>query len=144
MQTIDQTNVKGSLELEIFYKEKPMKRICENNLIVDLGKELLAKLLGGFSIEKIAFVGVGTNGTKAEGDNGSLAGQVLIPVMQANVSGSSVVFRFNIDETTANGIEIREFGLFGSEGTMFARRISETALAKDPEMRIEGNWTIQF
>ena len=141
---LELTNIKGSLELKIFHKAKPMERICGNNLIVDLGKELLAKLLGGFSAEKIAFVGVGTNGTKAAGDNVSLTGQILIPVIQANVSGSSIVFRFNIDETMANGIKIREFGLFGNKGTMFARRIREKALDKDHAMRIEGIWTIQF
>ena len=62
-----------------------------------------------------------------------MTGQILIPVIQANVSGSSIVFRFNIDETTTNGIEIREFGLFDSKGTMFARRIEH-------EMRIEEIW----
>lgn len=99
----------------------------------------------------IAYVGVGSSGG-AEKDTGTeLTDQQLFPITKTSVDGRDARFDFVIGTDDANGIPIREFGLFCEDGTMFSHRIrrrkdtgAASVIDKQDDISIEGYWIIHF
>ncbi|WP_029542864.1 hypothetical protein [Selenomonas sp. AB3002] len=44
----------------------------------------------------------------------------------------------------ANGLAIREFGLFFGDGTLFSRRVRKSTIGKEDDIQITGYWEIYF
>lgn len=135
---------KGKLELKVFKKGALFEDFCEENLIVIEGKKLLAEMLSGKIVDHITHVAVGTNGTDPIPGDTDLSGKTLVPISEAQVNGQTAEYSFVIDENTANGTDILEFGLFSSTGRMFARRVRSKAVPKDEDIYISGTWSVRF
>lgn len=113
------------------------------NLIVNLGRNSLAQLLGGasvFAVDGIAF-GEGT-AAPALGDT-ALTNQLDKALLSVTYPATGqVAFNWSLETSEGNGLSITEFGLTNN-GDLFARK-TRAAIAKDNTFRLEGTWTIIF
>lgn len=134
--------LRGAVELKI-YKNGVLKEVDhDHNLIVMAGRTKLARLLGGGYAGHIDRIGVGTGSAPAaDGDTG-LTGAVYIPVSSAEYSAGKVRFNFTIGTDQANGLAIRELGLFFGDGTIFSRRVRKSVIGKENDIQITGYWEI--
>ena len=57
-------------------------------------------------------------------------------------ANNKVKFNFTIGTNVANGMAIREFGLFFADGTIFSRRVRASAIGKESDIEITGYWEI--
>lgn len=140
-----------------------IEEFSERNMIMTGGRIAIAKLFSGQVGLAGTHVGVGTDGSEPNAEQTGLAGGVLVPAKsvsfaRAEVDGDSVRwvateeptpnvrFDFLFGTDDANGMSIREFGLFCGDGTMFSRRIRESgkSIEKDSDIEIEGYWIIRF
>ena len=143
MQEKEQLNsMRGSVELKI-YRNGVLEEIeREHNLIVTAGRSKLAKLLGGWYSGGINRVGVGTGSTPAADTDTGLTSPVYIPVKSVEYSTAKVRFNFVIGTSDANGVNIRELGLFFADNTMFSRRVRKSVIGKEADLQITGYWEI--
>ncbi len=143
MQEKEQLNsMRGSVELKI-YRNGVLEEIeREHNLIVTAGRSKLAKLLGGGYAGGINRVGVGTGSTPAADTDTGLTSPVYIPVKSVEYSTAKVRFNFVIGTSDANGVNIRELGLFFADNTMFSRRVRKSVIGKEADLQITGYWEI--
>ena len=143
MQEKEQLNsMRGSVELKI-YRNGVLEEIeREHNLIVTAGSSKLAKLLGGGYAGGINRVGVGTGSTPAADTDKGLTSPVYIPVKSVEYSTAKVRFNFVIGTSDANGVNIRELGLFFADNTMFSRRVRKSVIGKEADLQITGYWEI--
>ena len=135
---------RGRLHIKAYRKGRLILDETEHNLIVDLGRSRMAALLGGTTTDAIKYVGVGTGSNAPSVLDEVLTDCVLSEVVMVDVRNSEVKFDFKIDQNTANGLAIREFGLFTADGLMFSHRVRAGCIDKDSEVEIYGDWTIQF
>ena len=143
MQEKEQLNsMRGSVELKI-YRNGVLEEIeREHNLIVTAGRSKLAKLLGGGYAGGINRVGVGSGSTPAADTDTGLTSPVYIPVKSVEYSTAKVRFNFVIGTSDANGVNIRELGLFFADNTMFSRRVRKSVIGKEADLQITGYWEI--
>lgn len=143
MQEKEQLNsMRGSVELKI-YRNGVLEEIeREHNLIVTAGRSKLAKLLGGGYAGGINRVGVGTGSTPAADTDTGVTSPVYIPVKSVEYSTAKVRFNFIIGTSDANGVNIRELGLFFADNTMFSRRVRKSVIGKEADLQITGYWEI--
>lgn len=137
--------LRGTLELRILRGEREIERYEDNNMIMTVARDALARLLGGDGSGKtITRIGVGING-----DGPDPADTALTSAYTKNVSGHNypapgqVRFEFTIGKSEANGKKLREFGLICSDGTLFARK-TRGIIEKADDIEIAGTWTINF
>jgi hypothetical protein len=116
------------------------------NIIVTLAKQTQARLIGGdVTNRSITQIGVGTgSGAAAVGNTGLTSGFLKTISGVTYPTTNSVEFAFSIGASEANGLAIREFGLFTAGGTLFARRVRSGAITKDSELVLSGTWTITY
>jgi len=134
----------GTLRLELKRNGVVFQVITEKNLVVNGGKSALARLLGGDvtgrSIDRVA---VGTNGTAAALTDTAITGAVTVAATATYPTATSVRFSFTVPTGTANGMNLREFGLLTAGGALFARRVTGL-IEKTSDLEINGTWTINF
>ena len=135
-------HMRGAVELRI-YKNGILHEVDkDHNLIVTAGRTKLAKLLGGGYAGKINRVGVGTGSAPAaDGDTG-LTNTVYIPISSVEYDSAKVKFNFVIGSNDANGLNIRELGLFFADNTIFSRRVRKSVIGKENDLQITGYWEI--
>lgn len=134
--------LRGAVELKI-YKNGVLKEVeRDHNLIVMAGRSKLAKLLGGGYEGHINRIGVGTGSTPASDDDTGLTGTVYVPISSTEYDAGKVKFNFTIGTEQANGLEIRELGLFFEDGTIFSRRVRKSVIGKENDIQITGYWEI--
>ena len=80
-----------------------------------------------------------------------LAEQQLFELTETSVDGRDAKFEFVIGEDEANGLDIREFGLFCADGTMFSHRVRRneetgkvSVIGKDVDIELRGYWILHF
>lgn len=115
----------------------------EKNLVVQVGKTNVTKLLGG-GVAGVAItqIGVGTNSTAPALSDTALTSQFKKAVDAVSYpDASSVRFSFTIDGTEANGKTIREFGLLDANDGLFSRK-SHADIVKTSSVILSGTWTI--
>ena len=135
--------VRGHVHLEVKRAGNLIDVDDDHNVVVLGGRARLAGLLGGRDTGKyIANVGVGTSDSAATESDTNLTGRVLIPVSGAEYDGAKVRFNFMIGSSQANGVTIRELGLFFSDNTLFSRRVRRSAIGKEDDIEISGYWDI--
>lgn len=135
----------GILTLQIFRKGELIEEVGYN-LVVDLSKQQLARLIGGdVANRSITKIGFGTSGTAPAAGNTSLTdayvkalGAVTYPAT------NSVQFAFTLGTSEANGKSIQEFGLFTAGDVLFARKTRAGAIVKDSDLSLNGTWRINF
>lgn len=118
----------------------------EKNLIVDLSKQVHAKLLGGsVTGQSVTTIGFGINGTAPAAGNTALTGAFTKAVDSVTYPATSQVqFNFSLGSAEANGLAILEFGLITAGATLYARKTRASALNKASDIALTGSWTITF
>ncbi|MCG2614910.1 hypothetical protein LZZ85_11480 [Terrimonas sp. NA20] len=136
--------VRGEVDIRLYQGETEVNRVYEPNLVVDLGKTNVAKLLGGDAAGKaVTKFGVGTNAVSAAVGDVGLTGMFSKSIDSVSYPDSrSVMFHFDLDNGEANGISIREFGLLNDSNVLFARKVREAAIVKTNLIRLVGTWKI--
>ena len=134
--------LRGNVHLEIKKQGKIIKIEDEHNLIVTAGRSKLARLLGGGYGGHISKVGIGEGTNAVSETDTNLTNEVLVNVTSAEYDGTSVKFNFCIGTGEGNGLNVREFGLFFDDGTMFSRRVRQTVIGKESDIEIAGFWEI--
>jgi len=151
----------GSVELVALRGDDVLWRSETNNLIVTVGKDALAKLLGGNRSQNVTKIGVGTNGTPASASDTALTSPFSKTLdakrysgysgtwygNSVNVSAGQLRCEWIILNSEANGLSIREFGLLFSDDVLFARYLrppsgSPDTILKQSDMTLAGAWTI--
>lgn len=139
----DEQAMRGHVHLEVRKNGKLIDVDDDHNVVVNGGRAMLAGVLGGRDMGNfITHVGVGTSATAAAETDTDLVGKVLIAISGATYDGAKVRFNFTIGSGQANGLTIRELGLFFSNGTMFSRRVRKSAIGKEDDIEIAGYWDI--
>lgn len=140
----EQINVVGELQLFVYENEALVKAFKENNLVVSLGKENAAKLIGGIiGGAAITKIGVGTNGTATDVADNALTAPFTKDISSVTQPApNKVMFHFDIPDTEANGMTIREFGLLTAAGVLCARKVRGEDIVKTNAVRLVGTWTI--
>jgi hypothetical protein len=138
-------SAKGSVFLQIWNaKGELLETIKQDNLIVNIGKQAMAVLLGsadpGSSVTKIGF---GTSANPVAGADTSLTGAYVKAVDGVSFNGTSAIFDYALELNEMNGVTIREFGLYSDNDQLFSR-ITRNAISKTSDIRLSGNWTITF
>jgi hypothetical protein len=136
----------GRLSYTVYKNGIPVESFADSNLIVNTGRLQMAHLIAGDaagrSINRIA---LGTNG-----DAPLLADTVIANAFAKNVDAfeypaiDRVKINWKILQSEANGMAIREFGLLAENGALFARRVRDKPLYKEPDISIIGEWIIIF
>jgi len=152
-----QKPIKGVLSYKVYRNVDGEKLLIDEyesqNLIVDTGREQMARLLAGeFGQRHITKIGFGTNNAAATVQDTSLTGAFVKAIDEFDYPKvGHVRFKFTLNESEANGMKIIEFGLFCNDGVLFARRRREKEngdvsdpIAKESDISLEGTWTIEF
>lgn len=115
------------------------------NLVVNTGLLNVCRLLGGdASAHALTTIKVGTSATPPAMTDTSITGAFSKAIDSVAYVGNNIVqFIYSIDGTEANGITIREAGLFNSAGVMFARKQRDPIL-KTSAIALQGVWEIQL
>lgn len=144
MKAFDGIIAKGAVNIKVFQNGKLIDTIQENNLVVTLGKTNVAKLLGGDVAGKaITKIGVGENGVAPDVADNALTNSFVKDIDSATYpTANSVMFNFDIDNSEANGLTIREFGLLNVDGVLCARKVRTADIVKTIAIRLVGTWTI--
>jgi hypothetical protein len=135
----------------------------EPNMIMTPGRVAVARLFSGAAGGNGKFIGVGEDDMPPSPDQTELLNQCLVEAhkigfvrpevdngitiwVDSESPTPNVRFDFIFGTGDANGMSIKEFGLFTSDGVMFARRVrsSGRAIEKDEDLTIEGYWIIRF
>jgi len=115
------------------------------NLVVDTGKQVQARLLGGDTKLIITKIGFGTNATAPVRGNTSLTEGFIKPLAGVTFPAANQVrFNFELGVTEANGLAISEFGLIAENNTLYARKTRTAPLHKAADLALRGTWTITF
>lgn len=147
MNLKDTLSIKGQVQIRLIENGKLIRTIDVQNLVVTAGKLSMAKLLCGSSVTIVDGIGVGTSSAVPDLSDTALTGLVLKAIDGfTSPSSNFVEFEWSFDYTEANGITIRELGLYTDEsGTpVLFSRIAIDPVAKTSALRLEGTWKILF
>lgn len=145
MTTTEQVTLRGDFLLRIYRNGELLEEQHEPNLIVNLAKDAMARLIGGDgSGKQIANIGFGTNGVGPSPDDISLTGSYSKPVSSVTYpSTGQAAFAWTLGTSEANGKAITELGLLCEDGTLFSRK-TRGAINKEADLSLDGVWTIIF
>lgn len=139
----DGLSARGAVDIQVFENGKLIDRIEDKNLVVTLGKQNIALLLGGIGGFPISKVGVGTNGFAPSVDDDALTASFVKAITIAvQPTANQIQFQFEINNDEANGMTIREFGLINSNNVLCARKNRLEEIVKTNAIRLVGTWTI--
>lgn len=148
-------NVTGEIHLEVYKKKKIIAEINDHNLVVDAGRRRLAELaagkVGSYAESYLTHIGLGSGSEMEKVGDTALENQQLFPLTSIELNGRDVKCNFLISENEANGLSIRELGLFCADGTMFSHRVrrnEETGevgvIEKFSDIELKGFWILHF
>jgi len=143
-KVLKETILKGSVTLVVWKNGVPIESYTEDNLIVNVGKQSMARLLGAADTDKrVTKIGFGTSGAVTAGANTSIENEFVKALNGVTYSGTSAIFEYALETTENNGVTIREFALFSDDDTMFSR-IVRNPINKTADIRLSGTWKITF
>lgn len=136
---------KGEVLLQIWNQDGQLiEEIKGENLIVNVGKQALATLLGDADPDKrVSQIGFGTSGTATAGGDTNLQAAFVKALDGVTYSGTSAIFEYALELNEYNGNTIREFGLYTTDSTLFSR-IVRNPIEKTNQIRLTGTWKITF
>lgn len=122
-----------------------LEEYIDRNLVVNVGRDNLAQLLGGGSGTEVSQFSAGTNGADPLVTDTAITSPFTKAVTSVTYPATGqVAFNWSIEANEANGLDIREFGLIlATSGDLFARK-TRSLISKDNTFRLEGTWTIIF
>ena len=118
----------------------------EHNMIVVGAKNSLARLFSNpvQDAKVVTKIGGGTAGDGPSPDDVALTGSYSMNIEGYTYPASGqVTFNWTLGYGEANGMEIKEFGLLTTDGTLFARK-TRGLIVKDEDLSLQGSWTIIF
>jgi len=124
-----------------------LERFSGKNLVVDLGRESIAKLLAGEGTDKqITQISFGTGTTAADVADTTITNPTTKDLDGFSYPNSkSVTYEFSLGLLEGNGKDITEFGLLSEDDTLFSRKVRTQPIVKTSEMQItDGVWTLIF
>ena len=136
----------GIFTLNIYRKGVLIEVYEDKNLVVDLSKQQLARLIGGdVTGRSLTKIGFGTSGTAPAVGNTALTGAYVNNLGAVTYPATnSVQYAFSLSTSEANGLSILEFGLFTTGNVLFARKTRTGAIVKDSDLSLAGSWRINF
>lgn len=136
----------GLFLLNVYRHGELIEVFEEKNLIVDLSKQIHAKLLGGaVANQSVTQIGYGTSNTAPAAGNTSLTGAYMKALDSVTYPlTNQVSFNFSLGTSENNGVSIGEFGLFTAGNTLYARKTRTTVLPKASDLSFAGSWIITF
>lgn len=141
----------GRFALKIYHADgRLLDDYVGENLVVNQGKDGLAKMLGGdidvSSGEKVVdTVGFGSSAAPATVTDTVLTGSFEKAITEVTYPAANQInFFWELGLLENNGATIREFGLITGDGGLFARKVRGTDIVKTDVIRLEGNWTVTF
>lgn len=147
MNTAEHISAKGEVHFQVWHKSgKLLYEEKADNLIVNVGKQSLAKLLSGtsgYANKRVAKIGFGTSNAVTAGTNTSLENPFVKALDSFELSGTSVIFGYALETSENNGVTIREMALFSLDDTMFSR-VVRNPITKTADIRLTGTWKITF
>lgn len=135
---------KGEFHITVYKDGVSVKQIDDHNLVVDSGRVRLAQLAAGTSTDYITQIGLGSGSAAETAEDTQLEEQQLFPLTGASVDGRDARFDFQIDNSQANGLAIREFGLFCRDDVMFSHRVRDGVIEKAADIQLKGYWILHF
>ena len=117
----------------------------KSNLVVTLGLTNLTKLLAGdVAGLPIAKIGVGSDGTAPALANTTLTNLFIKAISgYSYINATTVEFETTIEASEANGLTIREGGLFTTTPVLFSR-VVRADLVKTNLIAVNIKWQIKF
>lgn len=145
MTDIEQIAMRGDFRLRIYRNGVLVEEQHDPNMIMNVAKDAMAKLIGGSGTGKtITKIGFGTSSTGPTPTDTALANSYSKAVSAvAYPTTGQVAFSWTLGTSEANGKAIAELGLVCSDGTLFARKV-RGVINKDADLSLEGTWTIIF
>ena len=120
-------NPVGKFYLEIFEDGKLIESYEDRNLIVNGGRDAIAKLIGAANTnadKRITQIAFGTNGADPIITDSAITAQFAKAIDGvAYPATETVEISFTLGSGENNGVTIREFGLLCADNTLFARKI---------------------
>lgn len=138
--------MRGRFRLLVWRHGRIIGRMNDDNLVVDLAKTGITRLLGGDTTNRpITKFAVGTNGTAPAAGDTTITNVFVKAVDGVSYpTASSVRFAFSLTDAEANGLAILEFGLLTAGNVLYARKVRASALNKAADITISGTWTLSF
>lgn len=145
MTDTEQIAMHGDFRLRIYRNGLLVEEQHDPNMIMNVAKDAMAKLIGGSGSGKtITKIGFGTSSTGPTPADTSLANSYSKNVTSvAYPATGQASFSWTLGTSEANGKAIAELGLICSDGTLFARKV-RGVINKDADLSLEGIWTIIF
>ena len=135
----------GRLYLEVYKDGRLIDKDHGDNLVVTVGRTTLAGLLGGRDTGKfITQIGFGSGTNPANDTDTGLTQTAMINIDGVTYTGTDVRFNFTLGLGDANGLAIREYGLFFNDGKLFSRRVRSSVISKENDIEIKGYWEIKL
>lgn len=138
--------IEGRLHLKVVRGGEVVEDWQDHNLIMDAARPRIRDLCSGeMHGAFISYLGVGEGQKPVSATDTTLTNCVVVPFSNVGKPDASTArFGFLIGTDVANGLAIREFGLFCGDGTLFAKRVRDRVIEKDADVSIFGYWDIIF
>lgn len=145
MKLQDTITMRGDFRLCVRRAGKVIETYRDPNMIMNVAKDALARLLAGDGAGKtVTQIGFGTDGNGPSPDDTALTSAYTKAIASHSYpSAGRVQFNWTLATTEANGKSIREFGLLASDGTLIARK-TRGVIEKADDISLDGSWTIIF
>ena len=119
----------------------------KRNLVVNAGLNLIRDLLDGDAPAGITHFAVGTGATAVAASQTALVTETFRAAVTQSISDAQqLTVKYFLPSGSANGGTLAEVGLFNaaSTGTMFARAVLATTIAKTSSITVTFTWTISL
>ena len=126
---------------------KIVDRFQQHNLVVTAGRNLLRDLLNNTSPAGLTHVAIGTGTTAVNAAQTALVTEVFRDVITQRLTDvGQLTVTLYLSTSSANGSTLAEVGLFNasSSGTMYARVVLASTIAKTSAIAVTFTWTLTF
>ena len=123
------------------------ERAESDNMVVTTGLARIAALLAADSTTYPSHIAIGTGTTAVAAGDTALATEVdRNPIVVSTASGAVWTMKVFFSKAEANGSTIAEAGIFdaAAAGTMIARTVLGSTVAKDATKSLTITWTLTF
>jgi len=143
----DQVKPRVNVSIEIIDAKtgELIKKNETHNLVVDTGLNLLRDALYTGTISPLTRIGLGTSGSAVLPTDTQLGSELFkTNLLSVTSSNKILTCQYFLDENTANGQLIREFGLFTTGGTLYARVTQDPPIEKTELVVAALTWTLDW
>lgn len=118
-----------------------------HNLVVNAGLNLIRDLLDGDAPAGLTYFAVGTSATAASAAQTTLVAETFRAAVTSRTSDAQkLTVKYYLPSGSGNGATLAEVGLFNhvSAGTMFARAVLSSTIAKTSAITVTFTWDINL